>query len=341
MLNSLFYTPMQCGFFGIDWEFWSGKSSLAVYFSKLIAHDSNAVIITNIKLDPEFFPNYIYFDDTQLLHMFRTDNFVNDLERELNWKPNKKGSLKNRIRSKFIKTYIFFDESNALSNNREWKEFDKAFKYYLNQPRKNFEAIYLIWADGESNEKSFKRFVKWWFYVVPFLNLPILKNIWIIRRRQKDDFWNTKELAYKTKSKEGNIITEYIPVDVYHWWFYKPAVWQYYDDLHKNIPDDWKKKIDYTVLQKYFEIKPHLETEMQIKYPDMYTKYLEIQDKQHEKEKQKQSKIQETYQKEQKEKTKPKKDFQKKEIEKQGIKIESLEEKLQKKYVFNQNKKKK
>jgi hypothetical protein len=159
-----------------------------VYFSKQIAKDPNALIITNIRLDPKLFPNYIYFEDTELLKMFRTDNFINDLERKIHWRANKKGSLKYRFRDRFIRTYIFFDESNALQNNREWKQFDQAFKYYLNQPRKNFEAIYLIGADGESNEKSFKKFVKWWFYVMPFINLPILQNIGMIRRRQKDDF---------------------------------------------------------------------------------------------------------------------------------------------------------
>jgi len=258
-------------FYWIDWEFWSWKTSLAVYFSKKINKDKNAIILSNIKLDPELFPNYFFFDDQELLTMFRTDNFINDLERII-YQKKWKWSLPKRQRNKFTDTYIFFDESNAVLNNREWKNFDKAFKYYLNQPRKNFEEIYLIWADWDSNEKSFKKFVKWWFYVLPLFDLPYLKNIWIVRRRQKDDFWNTKELAYKTKNDYWIIVTEYIPVDVYHEWFYKPLVWDYYDDLHKNIPDEKKLQINYKFLDKYLKIKPEFKKVIKEHYPEIHKK---------------------------------------------------------------------
>lgn len=311
---------MNFWFYGIDGEFWSWKTSLAVYFAKKISKDKNSIIITNIKLDPDLFPNYIYFEDTQLLRVFRTDNFINDIERNVNWKPNKKGSLRNWIRSKFIKTYILFDESNALQNNREWEKFDKAFKYYLNQPRKNFEAIYLIWADGDSNEKSFKKFVKWWYYVVPFMQgFPILSDIWVIRARQKDDFWNTKELAYKTEEKDWFIRTEYVPIDIYVDWFYKPLVWSFYDDLHKNIPDDDKNNIDYSVLWHYFELQPHLQTQMEIEHPKEYKKFLESE----------KYNVKEQLAKEEKPLKEEKQEFKTEKIIKEEIKTEEKEEKTE------------
>jgi hypothetical protein len=90
-------------------------------------------------------------------------------------------------------------------------------------------------------------------------------------------------MAYRTKNSDGNIVTEYIPIDVYHDWFYKPLVWQYYDDLHKNIPDEKKIEIDHTILHKYFEINPSLEEQMKIEFPKEYGKFEELKKNKEEK----------------------------------------------------------
>jgi len=116
------------------------------------------------------------------------------------------------------------------------------------QNRKNMTDIYIIWADWNQNDKSLRRHVERWFKVknLPFWlsKLPILKNIWIIERHKKDDEWAIAMEKYMAKDEKGDYIVKQKPIQENIDWFYKPSVWSLYDDLHKNIRDKNKYKIN-------------------------------------------------------------------------------------------------
>lgn len=239
----------------IEWQFGSWKTATSTYFAKKIQDTSNKkilkhlstswnLILSNIHLDTNYFKNYFYFNDDDLLDILRTINLVNDFERVLYTARQKNSSILKYKRERFSKFYIFFDESGAMMNNRKYKEFDNVFSEYVNQNRKLFTDIYLVSADWEQNEKSFRRFVDRWYYVTPLSKyIPFLKDIWIIRRMKKDSEWKPLLQNYVWKDQNGDYVVKYRPVDEYYDFFYKPFMWTYYDDLHKNIKDPKKYQI--------------------------------------------------------------------------------------------------
>lgn len=234
--------------FWIEGQFWSWKSSLATHIAYKVALfnakniaknlvQSWNVVLSNIKMDSVAFPNYIYFEDDKFLEVLRTANLINDIERQLYTSPRKNSSLLDYKRSKFSKFYIFFDEAGAIANWRNYKEFDNVVSEYINQNRKNFQDIYLITADWEQTDKSLRRFVEYWYYVEPLFNFWIFRNFWKIMRCKKDKDGKIVLKPYLSKDEKGDYVTKTKPLIEYVSWFYKPNVWKYYDDLHKNIRD--------------------------------------------------------------------------------------------------------
>lgn len=255
----------------IEWQFWSWKSSTATYLAKQQAILSinkikkwksssfNTIILSNIKMDEFKLTNYVYFEDDKFLDVLRTCNAINDLERHLYWYLKEWNSLIKWKRKKFTKFYIFFDEVWAIMNNRNYKDFNTTISEYINQNRKNFQEIYLITADWQQSDKSLRRFVDWWYYVKPLFPFPILRDIAIVRRMKKDDEGKPALQNYVWKDQNWDYITKTKPIDEYYTWYWKPSIWPYYDDLHKNIRDvDKYKSIDPNLLNWIIEKKSEL-----------------------------------------------------------------------------------
>lgn len=254
----------------IEGQFWSWKTSLAVHLAHKLAKQTakaimkkvssnQSIIITNIKLDQVEFPNYFYFEDAKILEMLRTGNAINDIEREIYWIKKNKWGLTLWPRKKFLKMYVFFDESWALMNSQKRLKDNETFAQYLNQCRKNFTDIFIISVEGNENNKILRSKVDWWYYVNT-INFPILRDFWIIRACQKDKDDNIKTIKYLGKDQNGDYIQKEKPIDKYIWFFYKPYSWRLYDDLHKNIKDEYKyhwiyKELFNIILDKKPELK--------------------------------------------------------------------------------------
>lgn len=257
----------------IEWQFWSWKTSLAVHFAKKIAVQTAkdimskiwknwSIIITNIKLDNVEIPNYFYFEDNKILEMLRTGNAINDIERELYGKQKTKGWLTIWPRKKFLKMYIFFDESWALMNSQKRLSNNETFAQYLNQCRKNFTDIFIISVEGNENNKILRSKVDWWYYVNT-INFPILRDFWIIRKCKKDKDDNIATIKFLARDNNWDYIQKEKPMDYYVGFFYKPFTWKIYDDLHKNIKDEEKYTwIDSDLFNTILEKKPELRQEV-------------------------------------------------------------------------------
>jgi hypothetical protein len=101
--------------------------------------------------------------------------------------------------------------------------------------------------------------VDWWYYVKPLFNFWIFRDIWIIRRCQKDEEWNILTQKYIWRDQNWDDVMKEKPIDEYMWFFWKPAVWSYYDDLHKNIWDEKKyKDLDFDLVKEILLWKPEL-----------------------------------------------------------------------------------
>ena len=256
----------------IEWQFWSWKTSLATYIAKkqalntanIIAKQidwkSKSFILSNIKFNEYKIKNYQYFEDDKFLEILRTINFMNDIERELYFKQILTSTLKQRQRGKFTKFYLFYDESTAIDWAKQdvatmKKKNDFSEEEYIMQNRKNFENIYIIWADWNQNKKSLRRHVEWWYRVksLPYWlsKFPFLENIWVIERHKKDEEWNIAMEKYIWKDEKWDYIAKQKPIQENIDWFYKPWVWDLYDDLHKNIKDPDKHLINQNVLKKF------------------------------------------------------------------------------------------
>lgn len=270
----------------IEWQFWSWKTSLAVHFAKKIAVQTAkdimskiwknwSIIITNIKLDNVEIPNYFYFEDNKILEMLRTGNAINDIERELYGKQKTKGWLTIWPRKKFLKMYIFFDESWALMNSQKRLSNNETFAQYLNQCRKNFTDIYIISVEGNENNKILRSKVDWWYYVNT-INFPILRDFWIIRRCKKDKDDNIATIKFLARDNNWDYIQKEKPMDYYVGFFYKPFTWKIYDDLHKNIKDEEKYTwIDSDLFNTILDKKPELKEEVK-KNPKFKTLFSKI-----------------------------------------------------------------
>ena len=270
----------------IEWQFWSWKTSLAVHFAKKIAVQTAkdimskiwknwSIIITNIKLDNVEIPNYFYFEDNKILEMLRTGNAINDIERELYGKQKTKGWLTIWPRKKFLKMYIFFDESWALMNSQKRLSNNETFAQYLNQCRKNFTDIYIISVEWNENNKILRSKVDWWYYVNT-INFPILRDFWIIRKCKKDKDDNIATIKFLARDNNWDYIQKEKPMDYYVWFFYKPFTWKIYDDLHKNIKDEEKYTwIDSDLFNTILDKKPELKEEVK-KNPKFKTLFSKI-----------------------------------------------------------------
>lgn len=105
-----------------------------------------------------------------------------------------------------------------------------------------FCDIYIVTADGGQSDKSLRRFCDWWFYSKPFSTwCPILKDFKVIRRqkRQQDGVTIVEE-PYLARDDQGDWVVKKMPIDEFELFYYQPAVFKYYDDLHKNIADPMK-----------------------------------------------------------------------------------------------------
>lgn len=272
----------------IEGQFGSWKTSLATYIAKQQAIRTaraiasqlvwwKSIILSNIKFDDFQFPNYFYFEDDKFLEVLRTANFLNDLERELYHTKREKSSLVKRHRDKFTKFYIFYDESTAIQSAR-WsvktiKDGNTAQEEYIMQNRKNFENVYIIWADGNQNDKSLRRHVEWWYRVKPLWfwlsKLPVLRDIWVIERHKKDEEGNIAMEKYIGKDEKGDYIAKQKPIQENIDWFYKPWVWDFYDDLHKNIKDPDKYAINTEHLRKFIDGNALLLDKAQTIFPEI------------------------------------------------------------------------
>ena len=232
----------------IEWQFWSWKSALSTHIARNVAIKSTKliakqlskswnIILSNIKMDKELIPNYFYFEDDKFLQILRTCNSINDLERAIYWTKKTNWWLIKRERKKFSRFYIFFDEAGAIMNNHIKLENNWNYAEYINQNRKNFEDIYIVTAKWWQTNKTLRQHVDWWYYVEPFSKLPLLCDIWLIRRCQKDEEGKILMQQFIWKDQNGDLVRKEKPVDEFVDWFWKPWIWSYYDDLHKNISD--------------------------------------------------------------------------------------------------------
>lgn len=237
----------------LNWVFWKGRT----------------IVLSNIKFNELSMSNYFYFDDDKFLEVLRTVNLINDLERLLFFKNSPFSNLKIRERSKFTKFKIFYDEATAIQWARDSigklaKGENIAQEIYIMQNRKLFTDIYIMWADGNQNDKSLRRHVEWWYNVeklpFPFDFIPGLKDIWIIKKHKKDEEWKIAMQSYVWKDQQGEYIVKQKPIMFTDWFFYKPWVWSFYDDLHKNINDENKYNIDLTLAKQIIAWNEILET---------------------------------------------------------------------------------
>jgi hypothetical protein len=211
------------------------------------------------------------------LEVFRTINFLNDLEREVYHTKRQNSSLVTWKRSNFTKFYLFYDESTAIQNANWKKELLKengtAQEEYIMQNRKLWTDVYIIWADWNQNDKSLRRHVEWWYKVKPLWfwlsSLPFFKNFWVIERHKKDENWNILMIPYIWKDEKGDYIKKEKPCQENVDFFYKPFVWDYYDDLHKNIRDKNKLEINTQHLKYFIWQNSQLINLVKDKFPDL------------------------------------------------------------------------
>jgi hypothetical protein len=102
--------------------------------------------------------------------------------------------------------------------------------------------------------------VDWWYYVRPLFDFWIFRDIWIIRRQQQDEEWKVLMTSYIGRDQNWDDVVKQKPIDEYVWFFWKPNIWSYYDDLHKNIADiDKYKDIDLNLFTQILLWKPELQ----------------------------------------------------------------------------------
>lgn len=229
------------------WEgwFWSGKTSGMVY----IAHEAKktgAVVWSNTPLHKGLFPRQIIYNDDNFLETMRTVNAVNDYERLLYDTPASEatGGLTLHNQKKFTPHTLLLDEAWAVKNANLWASEDKAVVFYINQNRKNELNIHIGTPEGTQVTKDLRRFVESWFYSVPFMKVPILKNFLCIRRTYKHDDGRVKTESYLGRDSRGEEVMKEKPMDYSFDWYWAPFIWKMYDHLYKNIPDSDKYKIN-------------------------------------------------------------------------------------------------
>lgn len=226
----------------IDGQFWSWKTSFAVSIMNAVAKWN--MIFTNIKVNTNKIPNVYEFWNSfkDIMTVFRTINLINDLERYCFNVPIKWSILPYYPRKAFTKFYIFWDEAPSAVTNKE--NLENVYQEYVDQNRKNFMDFYLIGADWSWNNKGFRKYVEWWYYSKPFTGFPILRDIRVIRRQQREqDWYKLKMEEYTWFDFQWDLVNKTRPIDNYYTWYYQPSVRTLYDDLHKNIKDP-KKYID-------------------------------------------------------------------------------------------------
>lgn len=246
--------------YGVDGQFASWKTSYVVKIASQLPPGS--IIFTNIKMDRAQIPNVFEFpwNFMGLLTVLREINLINDLERYAFTYPKENSTLRYYPRDRFTRFYLFFDESGSSMNASDYKKFDTVLCQYIDQNRKNFENIWLCSADGASNFKGLRKYVDWWYYSKPFMNLPVLNHIKVIRRQKREEDWKTLKLEqFIGLDQNQDMVIKQRPIDEYVDWYWQPKVWSLYDDLDKVITDpDKYKNLDLQRVSQVFQANPYL-----------------------------------------------------------------------------------
>jgi len=245
---------------GIEGQFGSGKTSTAVKIAERAG--PRALVLTNIRVNTQAKPNWLVFEDDELMEMLRFANAVNDGERLAFCRPRTDAPFPYYARGKFTHIVILLDEAGATANNRAWKDFDTAMVEYINQNRKMRTDIYLVTADGSQVEFSLRRFVEQWYYAKPLLPFGFFKDVKLVRCMMKDSEGKPKMQPYLGRDSNGDWVVKEKPIDYFCFWYWQPTTWRLYDDWHKNIKDPEKYSLEsrsLKLLSEHFERKSLVE----------------------------------------------------------------------------------
>ncbi len=255
----------------IEWLYGSGKTSYATYL--MMNEFKHHTIWTNIQVDQKTIPNAIIFPDRDILEVMRTINILNDLER---WKysiQREWSNIMDHDRSSFSNHVIFFDEWSSHINARDWKASQTALFQYLDQERKLFLDIYIMTPSSQTIDISYRRMIQSWITLEQFASLPILRNIRTARAIYKDVNGNPLTETFLDKDEMWTPIMKQRPIIESMGWFYAPKYWKHYDDLHKNISDDFRPDWFYKSIVN--DWKTQLEEEERQANAPKNSKYLE------------------------------------------------------------------
>ena len=226
--------------YGVDGTFGSGKSSFAAYMARQLV-GTRCIIWTNMALEKAYIPGVIEFRDDEIMKVFRTINWINDIERDTFSKIAPGHSVPKYDRSKFTRHLVILDEAGAHANQNDWRSFDTDVVQYVNQCRKNFMDIVLVTAKGGQVLTNLRQFVEIWFYIRPLFDFWFFKNIRVVRGQERQEDGRSVVLdSDLIRNDKGDWVLRQKPRDWYETWFYAPAVWRFYDDLRKNVVDDRK-----------------------------------------------------------------------------------------------------
>lgn len=251
---------------GIEWRYGSGKTSYAV---RLMTKEYKSHFIwTNIHLDQDKFPNSVIFPDRDLLTVMQTINRINDLERSV-YAPIPEGStLPQYDRNAFTQHVIFFDEWSSHINARDWKEQTTKIFQYLDQERKLFLDIYILTPSSQTIDIAYRRMIEEWITVEsPYPQwLPYFKNIRKAQSIAKDQNGQPILESFIDKDEQGTPIMKQRPIirDLTRFWFNVSKYWPLYDDLHKNITDDYKPQGFYEDMIKNWLPPPEQEEHWEV-----------------------------------------------------------------------------
>lgn len=238
--------------YGIEWIYGSGKTSYAV--KTMTKQYKHHFIWTNIQIDQSYFPNSCIFSDRDLLTVMQTINKINDLEREVYAPVPEGSSLPQYDRNAFTNHVIFFDEGSSHINARDWKEQTSKIFQYLDQERKLFLDIYIITPSSQTIDIAYRRMINEWITIdSPYPRwFPYLKNIRKAQSIAKDQNGQPILESFVDKDEQGTPILKQRPIirNLTGLGFNVSKTWHLYDDLHKNITDDYKPKGFYEDLIK-------------------------------------------------------------------------------------------
>lgn len=223
----------------VEWLYGSWKTSYAVYL--MMTEFKHHTIWTNVQVDQQSIPNAIIFPDKDILEVMRTINILNDQERGVYSKLREWSNIMDHDRNAFSRHVIFFDEWSSHINARDWKNAQTSIFQYLDQERKLFLDVYIMTPSSQTIDISYRRMIQGWVMLEPVSTwFPILKNIRVAKALYKDVNGNPILESFISDDETGTPIIKQRPVIEPMGWFYAPKYWKHYDDLHKNITDDFR-----------------------------------------------------------------------------------------------------